>query len=51
MAPLLDLKADLDVVRKNAAARPVVDFRYIRELARLTELAGAIAARRLAGRA
>lgn len=48
MAPLCSLRADLDAARKDVAARPVVDFRHIRELARLTEQVGQIAARRLA---
>ena len=51
MPPLLNLRADLHAARRAAAARPVVDLKQVRELNRLADQVGAIASRRLAGRA
>lgn len=49
--PLIDLCRDLVAARRVAAARPVVDLSLIRAYTDLAAKAGAIAARRLAGRA
>ena len=47
MAPLHLLRAELLAARKAAAACPVVDLKQVRELNRLANQVGAIAARRL----